>query len=599
MTAPSTTDTIVPRNLADLKLVPPNWTWRTGQWELAEQIAQSTKKIVMFEAECGTGKSLIPTAAARATGKDAIVLIQTIQLQEQYLRDFIGLAMMVGRSHSECNLSGKSADKAPCTIGAKCSLKGMWVRGQPLDTPECNYFRRKAIAATSPITIQNYAYWLGETTNVGGSSFAKTDWIICDEAHELDQILMAAGVEEFRFLDLKEMEIPRPTKDYSVEQMVTWGNENSHTVNNRLAMLKQQARALGLSLPGDDEEAGDFIPDDDPDAVDAEFISHDDKVDAVIKAIHVTRRVKQGIDVLIDIDPDTYEEWVIDGAKDNSAVLLKPIYGKHAFKRILGAATEKIVLMSAFLGPELLMNTLGIDPEDVEIIRAPEAFDRSKSRIYYCPTRKLTYKTTANEYKYVNAVIGRFMDLYLDMKGMIHAPSVRLRDTILAGVMRPGAKQRFLAYDGDGPYRRFPAKDQILDTFVRSKQPNVLVGQSISTGVDLPYVPKWQIITKLWFLPTDDPAVVKRKNVDKSFYPYHTICQLVQAAGRIKRAQDHDGPTIILDEQFGWFFQSQKEHFPVWFRKALVYRGWDSFPDIKDKLVMDAMLSGLIINKPQ
>jgi Rad3-related DNA helicase len=473
----------------------------------------------------------------------------------------------------------------------------MWVKGTPLDTPECAYFRQKAFAATAQSTIQNYSYWLNETRNVT-SSFSNVDWIICDEAHELDQILMAAGVEEFRYPDLNEVGIPRPRVNMTIDELIDWGNDNQHTVKDRLTLLRQRARALGLNLHGDGEDVeGEIedIDDEDPDGPDAEALSHDDKVDALVKAYHVAKRVDHGISVLISLSDEEKDEWVIDFAKNGGALLLKPIYGKHAFKRILAAAHEKIVLMSAFLGPELLMKTLGIDEDDVEIIRAPEAFDRSKSRIYYCPVRKFTFKTTTNEWRYLMNVIDRFMSLYATDKGMIHAPSVRLRNQVVDGITGVSAKQRFLAYDADGPSRRFPPKDAVLDTFTRSKLPNVLVGQSISTGVDLPHVPKWQIIPKLWFLPTDDPAVVKRKEVDKNFYPYHTICQLVQAAGRIKRAPDHDGPTIILDETFGWFFQSQKDHFPMWFRKALIYKGWDFFPDIKAALPQIAFRSGILL----
>ena len=593
-TIPPPVQVIVPSKLFDLDIVPREWKWRDGQKELAQRIVDSPKKIIMLEAECGTGKSIIPIAAARSVGANAIVLIQTINLQEQYMRDFHNAKMMAGRRHSICNKTGRGADRAPCTIGAKCELKGTWdyQTGTPIIWPECDYFSKKAESVVAEVSIQNYAFWLNETKS-RGSAFFSRDWIICDEAHELDLLLMAAGILDFSYSDLRDAQIhlPNPTPTV-MEDWVAWSRANIGFARRAKVTVQSRLVAMGLKITPDEDFADGDAPDWDGGDLGL-VIPEDAAIDTLVGRIHSITRVINAMKDLNALSSSEYDEWVIQPTRES--VLLKPIYGKYGFRRILAAARHKVVLMSAFLAPELLCKTLGIDINDVEVIDAGKVFDRTKSQIYYCPTIKLGYKTKPNEWKYVFKIMDRFTNLYMNDKGLIHVPSVKLRDDYLNNTE---LRHRFLAYDaastsGSVGMARFPVKDKVITTYVTNPKPHVIVGQSISTGLDLPYQPKWQLIPKLWYMPLDDPAVIKRKEVDKDFYTYYTICQIVQATGRVKRAPDHDGPTIILDAQFGWFYGANKAHFPKWFRDNLVWDGWKVYDGIYRALRALAMQTGV------
>lgn len=584
----TSTKLIVPENLGDLDIVPQSWEWREGQRELTQRIVDSDKKIIMLEAECGTGKSIIPIAAARTVGANAIVLIQTLNLQEQYMRDFHNAKMMAGRRHSICNKTNRPADKAPCTIGAKCELKGTWdfQTGTPIIWPECNYFAKKAESVVADISIQNYAFWLGETKSKGSAFFSR-DWIICDEAHELDMLLMAAGVIEFNYYDLREASITLPSVPLvSFEDWQEWAFKTINSVKRTKTVIQTRLVALGLRIQLDDDytDAPDFDASTDP-ILD---VPKDAQIDQLIGKVHSITRIIAAMEDIIGVAESEYDDWALQPSP--ASMMLKPIYGKYGFRKLLQAARYKIVLMSAFLAPEMLAKTLGIDMEDVEVIDAGKVFDRKKSQIYYCPTLKLGFKTKPNEWKFVFEVMDRFAGFYLNSKGLVHVPSVKLRDEYLKATT---ARQRYLAYDAVGG--RYPLKDRVIDTFITQPKPQILIGQSISTGLDLPNVPQWQVIPKLWYMPLDDPAVIKRKAVDKDFYTYYTICQIVQATGRVKRSKDHDGPTIILDAQFGWFYGANKAHFPRWFRDNLVYNGWAAYEGIQRSLRSMAILAGVVL----
>lgn len=578
---------LVPEDLEKLGLTPPGWQWRPGQRELAEQVAASKKKIVMLEAECGTGKSLIPLAAARALGRSAIVLIQTIQLQEQYLRDLKGLVTMTGRVHDRCNIHPQlTAAEAPCTIGVACGLKGQWSRaGTPITTPECFYFKRKAAAALAPASVQNYAYWLNETRSAA-SAFQRRDWIICDEGHELDQILMAEAVIEFpaalfRKAKITQEMVAQALKEAESSGRIDWDAKVWPLAVEFASDSVKAAEASGLSVGPDlrlkssvdelsDEELQRCYP--------------------AIEALGAARRIQ---DILTEAASSyNRNDWVVcapDASMKNWSI--RPIYGKYGFRRIVEAANEKVVIMSAYLAPQLLMKNLGLSEEEVDVIIAPKVFDRSRSPVIYAPITKLSHKMLPQLRDFYFSMVDEIIDQFGETKGVIHVPSVAMRDDFL---MKSRHRKRFICYDGVGSFsRRFGSKDDAIEKFVSSTEPKILLGQSISTGLDLPGVFKWQIIAKLAFAPTNDPVIAARKSRDKSFYPYHTICQVVQAAGRAKRAAEHDAVTVIVDEQFGWFYASQRENFPQWFRDSLQMKGWGRLPKARDAMPKVAMATGV------
>ncbi len=562
---------LVPKKLSDLGITPEGWDWRPGQWELAERVAASKARVVILEAECGTGKSIIPIAAARALGKDAIVLIQTIQLQEQYLKDIKGLVTMTGRAHDWCNLQrGVTAAEAPCTAGVVCHLKGQWTAdGRPISAPECFYFRRKAAAARAPISILNYAYWLNETRTFG-SAFNKRDWIICDEGHELDQILMADGVVELsrsllKLAGLSSDDVERAVKlsDFSdIDRSVYAALQSARDVLKSMDVEFRGERPIVTTATADDATIARLY----------------EPLRRYNSLLDLSERVKLFISAA-----EAGSNWVIcepDANIRNWSA--RPLFGKYSFRRILEAAREKVVIMSAYLAPDMLIRNMGLEEEDVEVIVAPPALDRAKSPIYYVPVTEVSYKTPPQLKRYYYGMLDELISEVsggkegeLGAKGIIHVPSVAMRDEFLANSRF--AKQT-IAYDGTGSsYKRFSGKDEAIQKFLESKEPAILIGQSISTGLDLPGAFTWQIIAKLAFPPTTDPVIAARKKLDRFFYPYYTLCHLVQAAGRGKRVPQHDVVTLITDAQFRWFYGANREHLPKWFTGSLRYNGWDRF----------------------
>jgi Rad3-related DNA helicase len=568
---------VVPERLSDILGAPKGYEWREQQPELTQKILDSDKPVVMLQAEPGVGKTLMAWAVTQLSPGSSIILVQTRQLERQYLGDHGDLRMIEGRSHFTCNLTGDRASEAPCTVGVRCDLKGKRARGTNFYrvVPTCNYYLTKMKAEQAKASVHNYAYWLGETRYNTETRFKDKAWIVCDEAHQIQQILMASEVIDLRYKQLISHGLLRPPED-SIEKLIAWANDSYDVVEIERNEKIIQARAAGLPIPDDDGEYSDFL-----EGYEGNFwsltedIELSDEMLGMVRQVSAITRLAGDLAGIRAIALDEPDEWIIDTTTDNAVMSIRPIFGKRGFQRIRKAG-RRVLLMSAYLAPKLLMENLGLTEDEVEIIEAEAVYDRNKSQILYCPTIKMSFKTSDAQWSNVVAGIDSIIDHYSPGSGLIHVPSLRLRDLIAQTTTH---KQQLITYDGEShPLRRAGTlnKDGAIEAFRNAEGQHILLGQSISTGIDIPYVPKFNVIVKVQFPPVVDPAIRARMDVDKLFIPFLTICEIVQAAGRAKRAPDHHCTTIILDRQFYWFYWSQQEHFPAWFSRNLNFNGWSA-----------------------
>jgi Rad3-related DNA helicase len=553
--------------------MPEGWSWRPQQQALVSRIVNSPKKIIILQAEPGVGKTIMAKAAIEAIGQRAMVLVRTRQLERQYIHDFSDIVLMEGRRHSECLINGETADKGPCTVGWRCDKAGKRDEfGTWLVYPECPYYVKKLHAMQAPISVHNYAYWLHETMFVPRSGFRNAEVIICDEAHELVTLLMEMGSMGINYPHLLSEGLALPPESDDIEDVKLWASRSIPTVFAAVVELKHQLEGMGLKVSDSDQIEEDLTENDDPTNIDK--IMQSSELETIMGRI---RRLEGLNSTLVRISriTDISANYVME--REQGRLVLHDLYGRTAFDHLRSAARQKLVLMSAYLAPKLLMEALGITEDEAEIIEAEPAFDRSKSKIVYMPTYKINFKSTPREHGHVIAFVDEIIKWFAPRSGLIHVPSVSLRDRIFKGSQWRG---RMVTYEGAG---RGQTKDEAIEIFREqgAGEQRVLLGQSISTGVDIPYVPQFQVIYKLAFPPLTDVATKARSERDKSFYPFLVICELVQAAGRIKRAPDHDGTTFILDANFQWFFAQHRAHFPKWFLDALVYEGFEKYPDLK------------------
>ena len=120
--------------------------------------------------------------------------------------------------------------------------------------------------------------------------------------------------------------------------------------------------------------------------------------------------------------------------------------------------------------------------------------------------------------------------------------------------------------------RMHNSKDRkdVFEDFLDGKI-DFLISVGFNRGVDLKYdLARYQIIVKVPYPDTSDIRVrelwINRKAWN--WARYQAIKNIVQAYGRVVRAEDDWGVTYILDESFSHLFR-YKSQFPKWFVEAV------------------------------
>ena len=573
-------DIIVPEHIRNIEGAPIGWNWRGQQRELVERILNSDKRVVLLQAEPGIGKTTIAWALSQLVQGQSSVLVHTRQLQRQYINDFKEMALLEGRRHYTCLIDNETTDRAPCTYGIKCEHKGSKEFYGWAQDPTCPYFKAKQNAEINKSVILNYAYWLTEVKgNEDDSVFASRSLLVCDEAHDLQTTLMDFDTVTFIQSELYKLKLERVPSTNEYLDLQDWTLSNINKAESFYNSIVYSLSMKGIYIPrygSRTADGGETTVEDT--AIFAGDVSTD---------FRKLREYRNILTKLLDLptrraDAAAFDDYVIDRETKRTEVSFRPIYGNKSMSMIKRSA-DKILLMSAFLAPTMLMHNLRLKKEECEIIDAPPVYNRDRSPFVSLPITKMSYRTSDYEWQQVTRAIDEIIDKHEEC-GIIIVPSLKLRDTIKQ-YSRHRAK--FITYEAQSN-QSFGSltKDEAIAYLRKANREGdqkILLGQSISTGIDLPYTIGFSIIVKLAYPPRNNPAFMERMKRDQMFQPYMVICNLVQGAGRSKRAEDHDCTTYILDGHFLTFWKRYHKHFPNWFNNYVV-DGRKLLPDVVKRL---------------
>jgi Rad3-related DNA helicase len=159
--------------------------------------------------------------------------------------------------------------------------------------------------------------------------------------------------------------------------------------------------------------------------------------------------------------------------------------------------------------------------------------------------------------------IDRLIEARRDRKGLIHAISYGRAKEIYA----MSEHKDLMIMHGTG------GASAALRTFEQRTGGAILISPSMETGIDLPYdLCRYQIVAKVPIPDTRGTIMQVRCEQDPELRYYLAMQRLVQMAGRIVRAADDWGETLIVDDSFGdWFFAKAKKHAPRWFIDAVQF----------------------------
>lgn len=485
---------------------------RNGQLETITEIFEAiTKgyKFIILEAGTGTGKSAIAATLANMHESSYILTI-TKQLQDQYLKDFNDFKLVKGRSNFLCKSYLKDNIHHNCSEG-KCIIEGYncpySIKNE--NPPTCHYYHQKYLALNSKTVITNYPYMFLELNYV--EDFTKRNLLICDEAHNLESMLMNQLKLEFSKNELKEY-IKYELTDDKIYDL------NNASYTEWIGFIEEIKNAYTEELSK---------------------IENINKKELLIKIAALKQKINDCNRFITNIifDPNS---WIVDFDEEYDVLEFKPVKVENYAVNTLFDYADVCLLMSAtVLDYELFAKWLGIPINEIYAIRRKTPFDTTRNPIINSDKYNLSKSyIRVNAPKTIN-LIKEILKKHENEKGIIHTVSTQCMYFIMENIK----DKRLIAHNTKN-------RSEILEEFKNSNDALVLVSPSMDEGVDLPGDEcRFQIIYKIPYPDLGSKQVKSRMNLDREWYDYKTSLRLVQTHGRGMRFEDDYCTTYFIDNR--------------------------------------------------
>jgi Rad3-related DNA helicase len=487
--------------------------WRPAQAQGLDFICRELGQVhdIMLEAPTGIGKSAIAIALARCCAKLAssatYISTTTIQLEDQYMRDFakLGLRQLHAKGHYDCPTCQK------CDVGSRlCRCN--------CDSPS-GYKQAKVKFLLADFSIANASFLCTCARFV--PDWAPREIAIFDEAHLLHDTI--AGGYSF---DIHDSE---------VEFFPPEGDEPAWLEQRYSVWLNAQIRELQEQLDRTGEK--------------------DPEIQKICRKLERAEQKRENLQKILADDP---QHWIFDQQEDRLAI--SPLWATRFAAALLPRIGAKRIYLSATL-PGFIHQAryLGINPNKAKFLALPSPFPVEHRLIHICPVVKWDFCNPGLAIAQACRALEKILELHPIDRGLVHVSSYPQAKEIVSQCR----SKRLITHEN--------ARERNVRLEEMFARPGaVLVSPSSHEGLDL-YGDRsrFQVVAKLPFASLGDKRVKKRMEVDKNWYNLHTAQKFIQAVGRSIRSDSDYATTYILDQAFEGFYRRASQFFPEYIFDAL------------------------------
>lgn len=446
----------------------------------------------------------------RAPWGTAIVTC-TKALQEQYAQLFEGGDVLMGKDNYECTLDPANL----CSMG-KCAFapdqaKACLRRGL------CPYQRARIRTHCNKCAFYNYSLFL----SLPDRPLVK-DWLIFDEASEMEDELVKAFTIELSYKSLKyslSWIPPTPDSGSDSEEYRDWLIRLRDAFRSRMDELYTELR-------------------------DTKRKKGNSRFDKLCRTYSKVRGTYAELDRVLEVW-DLTEWFPIHGA---DSVKFVPYAVDKLFwsREKVRKSSHRLFMSATIVNVESFMRTFGLDPVDTYYIEAPCSLDPTLAPIVTVGSHYPTYRTKQTVYP---AIAKAAVDIcnhpqLKGMNGLVHTQSMELLECVRAAA-GPGADEeggRFL-FRGRGL-----SNQDILKIHESTERPTVMVSPSMTHGIDLKGdLGGFQVILKAPYPSIGDPRIARKMKEDPDWYRDRMLSTLIQECGRCNRLKTDRAITFILD----------------------------------------------------
>lgn len=501
------------------------------------------KKYVICQAPTGSGKSHMAATMALSTSrppnylinssitpkshysedKDSItkygafILTTTKQLQDQYETLFNeDITILKGKNNYPCGANPIcNAGCAQCayipSVMARCVGKGI-----------CEYVNAYSAAMKNNFSVLNYSMFFSLP-----DCFKNKEILICDEASEMEDAIISHHSMDVRYKHLDFLGVNHsPLKKADSESGFLW--------------ISKLHGALLDAMPS------------------AKFLMRKNASKYITDKARNIKELLEKVKLLQNYWNDA--EFILE--LSNDGVVISPLKINKLAQNVF-AAVDKVVFLSATIIDHVKMaQTFGIGSDEYSFIDVKSDFDPKKSPIYI-GTAKFDMR-----YNYIDASLGKLVEsvlelseLHKDDNGIIHTHNFKITKAIQDAV---NGNPRFLFRD------EFSSNEDILFEHFNNPNPTVIVSPSLAFGTSLDNEHgRFQIITKLPYLPMNNKRVKILSERDFDWYEMKMWTKLIQMCGRCTRSKDDYSITYIFDKSFINAIRRYESKLPKWFENRL------------------------------
>lgn len=435
----------------------------------------------------GAGKTALGVSLAGMLGVKTVYAVATKALADQVHQDFesVGMADIRGRANYTC------PNYRNCDDGhqSRCSLHL---------TTRCPYTAALERAKYSELIVTNYSYWLNARRHNGKALERKgrpVELLICDEAHALESQLSGFAAVKIYASELGPHMFPQS----GIMGPFIGGSYGDDTRAKDWHVWA--VRQIDLLMGRNDEDEADLV----------------DRCKRILKM---------------------NRNWVWQFESHSGHVTFSPIR-VGGFAQGLFGSVPHILLMSASLNEFVLERILGLSADSYDYRSWASVFPGQNSPVYHVPTRKLSWKSTDEDYKTVIEAMDAIIDRRSDRKGIIHTVSYARTQRAL---QHSRHRDKFIWNKNAADL------SAALERFRENQGGGLLVTPSVEEGFDFPGdQAEYQVLIKFPF-PNETQRVIKERCTQIPGYRLHYAAQkVVQIKGRPVRSETDRSELFILD----------------------------------------------------
>jgi Rad3-related DNA helicase len=501
-------------------------------------------KNILLEAPVGSGKSAIAVACAKHFGESHIITPRK-SLQDQYMDDFgaESLVMMKGRGSYPCTYGvpqkeynvviqkifkgGSVQPKAgedSCAIGPCIASRDVLEECSGKGGRECPYHVAIQTAQDSAGIIHNLHSFIFQA--FFAKRFIKRPLLIIDECHEIESTIRSFSERKIRLpCNVTDESLKETERFKTLEDWTLWFYKYTHLFTDKNGTVgKASDKAVFLNTVKTLETLSDKFGE--------QFVPN------IVKEVQYNR-------TSFTFTPERVGDLV------------------NLF--LLNFGDKRLLMSGTIYNKSQYCRNNGLIEDETCFIRTGSTFPKDTRPIYL---KKDYFVDTSHSewdgnFSEMVEKIETLFDVFDDVKGLIHTPSYAASQQIYDALKHTG---RMVMHTKDDLQEK-------LQSFYAETEPKVFLSPVCQQGVDFKYDrARFQLILRVPYANTTDSFNAYKVKNDFQWYNYQALVIFGQQIGRINRAEDDFGVTILMDERFGKFISRNRNTLPKWLTDSIIYK---------------------------